>query len=184
MRKRLRQAAAGEIELEFAPLVTGPGGLAAVWPEAGRNLLREVKAIAGWRLGFVPKYVTPDRKLDGVRHKQGWLYFRAGWRQGIYVRFGSKRGSQVSVFVGFGSEDEREDPDYREARKRIVDGCDLAIGKGWSLQQPEGRLALEAKRTLSCEEMTDPGVVLSVADALERLSGYVIEHLEGCTQRI
>jgi hypothetical protein len=183
VQERLRQAAAGEIQIEFAPLTIGLGGLAAVWPEAGRNLLREVKAVAGWRLAFIPHYVTPDRKLEVVQHKQGWLYFRAGQRQGIYVRFGSLRGSQVSVFVGFGSEQEREDPDYCAARERIVAGCDLAIGEGWSLQQAPGQLRLEAKRTLSCEAMTEPGTVLSVADALQRLSTYVVQHLAGCMAR-
>jgi hypothetical protein len=183
VQERLRQAAAGVIELEFAPLTTGPGGLAAVWPEAGRNLLREVKAVAGWRLAFAAKYVTPDRLLETVRHKRGWLYFRSGRRQGIYVRFGSKRGSQVSVFVGYCSEHEDADSDFESAREAILSSCDSTLGRGWSLEQPERRLALEAKRTLSCEEMTDPGVVLSVADALERLSTYVVEHQRGCTPR-
>ncbi|MCA8920939.1 MAG: hypothetical protein KDD82_03955 [Planctomycetes bacterium] len=176
---RLRQAA-GELELEFRPLSTGPGGLAAVWPEAGRNLLREVKASAGWRLAFVPSYVTPDRRLERVSHKQGWLYFRADEHQGVYVRFGSKRGAQVSVFVGFGSE-EFDDPRCAEARAVIAGACDRSLGEGWRLEEADGRL--EAKRVLSCEDMTDPAVALSVADALARLAGYVAQHVDGATPR-
>ncbi|MBL4849190.1 MAG: hypothetical protein JKY65_27000 [Planctomycetes bacterium] len=177
---RLRQAAGGEIELEFEPLSTGPGGLAVVWPEAGRNLLREVKAIAGWRLAFVPSYVTTDRRLESVSHKEGWLYFRASQGLGIYTRFGSKRGSLISVFVGFGSE-ELNDPAYAAARKKIAADCDLTLGEGWVLEEADGRL--EAKRVLSCAAMTDPGMVLSVANALEQLSAHVALHVAGCTPR-